>query len=62
MNEYKCAFCGKKLKHELKCEICGKIVCNDCASHMTVYVTEGNMRVMKTRRVCPDCKITYKME
>ena len=75
MENVVCVNCGKTIGGEpgdisgddakvLACDLCGKPVCGDCAKHLSMYVSEGGVRRLRSLRLCPKCapksRKTYK--
>jgi hypothetical protein len=60
-----CVNCGKEIggvedvlgddAKVLACDLCGKPVCGDCAKHLSMYVLEGEVRRLRSLRLCPSC-------
>ena len=65
MEKTVCINCGKEIggpsdisgddAKVLACDLCGKPVCGDCARHLSMYVSEGGVRRLRTLRLCPSC-------
>jgi len=74
LEEIVCVNCGKVIggpedisgddAKVLACDLCEKPVCGDCAKHLSMYVSDGGVRRLRSIRLCPKCapksRKTYK--